>query len=110
MNHLRKPEVELDAESDKKWLLPPPDAVSIFVLGLLGLVLGIPAIAAYIMGRIYKEKLLQGRVRRSRLADAGLILATISLIIFLAVVALMLLALIGVIGLSQLLAQLAYPY
>jgi len=90
------------AEHDS--LPEPSDAVSIFVLGLLGFVsFGVLGIFAWYLGRAYKVKLARGLVRRSGLADAGFVMGTIGFIIFLAFVALLLLVFTGVVVLGDLL-------
>jgi hypothetical protein len=59
----------------------PANATTIFVLGLLGLlVCGILGIIAYSQGKTYKQQVAAGVVRQNGLADAGYILGLIAMI------------------------------
>lgn len=94
----------MNGAADENSLPPPADEIAIFILGLAALFFGVPGFPAYFMGRAYREKLARGLVRRSSLAEAGYIMGSIGLIIFFAVIAVLLLALIGVVGLARLFA------
>lgn len=60
----------------------PANATTIFVLGLLGiLVCGILGIVAFFMGRGYKEQVAQGLVKKNGLAEAGYVLGLVSMIL-----------------------------